>query len=160
MGKRTANDKGMTRAKAHELEALQLRQAGNSYDKIASKMKMTREGVRNCVKRAMAALSNEVNEAAADVLDLELQRIDVMLLGLWPKAKAGDPAAVDRVVRLMDRRAQYLGLDKAKRVALGGDPDGVPLSLEAAMAKILNGGGTPTTKAAPAAGGPDDPSAW
>jgi hypothetical protein len=34
-----------------------------------------------------------------------------MLLGLWQKASRGDPASVDRVLRIQERRARLLGLD-------------------------------------------------
>jgi len=42
---------------------------------------------------------------------LELLRLDELLNALWDTAIAGDLKAVDRVLKVMERRAKLLGLD-------------------------------------------------
>jgi hypothetical protein len=51
-------------------------------------------------------------ERARDVLDLELARLDALLAGSWAKALDGDHRAVANVLRIQERRAKYLDLDR------------------------------------------------
>lgn len=94
-----------------EREALELRKAGASYDQIGQKLDVSRDTARAIVMKAMQSIKSECEESAEEIRDLELARIDSMLLGLWEKARRGDVAAVDRVLRLQDRRAKLMGLD-------------------------------------------------
>lgn len=103
-----ANPARITQAERRR-QALELRKAGATYEQIAAEL-----GIRS--KRAawgivQTALAEITREPAQAVLDLELSRLDAMLLGLWPTARKGNHGAVDRVLRIMDRRARYLGLD-------------------------------------------------
>ena len=59
------------------------------------------------------AIRDITKEPAKDVLELEVARLDAMLAGLWEKATDGDDKAVTSALRIMDRRAKYLGLDQA-----------------------------------------------
>lgn len=43
--------------------------------------------------------------------ELHRQRINRMMSLLWPRVNAGDDAAVDRMLKLLDREAKVLGLD-------------------------------------------------
>jgi hypothetical protein len=52
---------------------------------------------------------------------LELMRLERLHAAVWPQAIRGDVNAVDRVLRIMERRARLLGLDAPKRVAMSGD---------------------------------------
>jgi len=42
---------------------------------------------------------------------LELERLDVMLLALWRRVQNGDERAIDRALKIEERRAKLLGLD-------------------------------------------------
>jgi len=106
----------MVLAKSRELECLALRKAGATYDQIAEKTGLAREGARLAVSRALKGLAAATTEAAEEVRQLELDRLDAMLLGLWQKAQRGDAQAIDRVLRIQERRAKYLGLDVAQKV--------------------------------------------
>jgi hypothetical protein len=44
----------------------------------------------------------------SQAVTVELARLDAMLLGLWGRARKGDVAAVDRVLRIGERRTQLL----------------------------------------------------
>jgi hypothetical protein len=111
-GKPSKNSKQQAAAKSKDREALELRKAGATYQQIADKLGISLSGAGVCVSRAMDALRLEVKEAAQQVLELELDRLDHMLLGLWDKARRGDTAAIDRVLKIQERRAKYLGLDQ------------------------------------------------
>jgi hypothetical protein len=61
-----------------------------------------------------------VQEPAEELRTMEVARLDQMLLGLWPKAIKGDTWAVDRVLKIMERRAALLGLDAPVKRELSG----------------------------------------
>lgn len=48
----------------------------------------------------------------ADVVSIEQMRIDSMVNAIWDKCIGGDLLAIDRMVKLMERRAKLLGYDK------------------------------------------------
>ena len=90
-------------------EALELRKAGASYEQIAKKLDYADKS--NARRDIAEAIKDIIREPAEEVLALELGRLDAMFLGCFGKAKSGDAAAIDRAIRIMDRRAKYLGLD-------------------------------------------------
>jgi hypothetical protein len=63
------------------------------------------------VQDALGELKPLQDGKAERVRELELERWDRLILGLWPKARAGDEKAVRAVVAVMERRAKLLGLD-------------------------------------------------
>jgi hypothetical protein len=105
-------------------KALELRKAGATYEQIADQLKLPNKSVS--YKLVKAAIKAIIREPAEEVLRLELERLDAMLLGCWSRAKTGDSAAIDRALRIMERRAAYLGLDAPKRNEHTGK-DGAPL---------------------------------
>ncbi len=98
-------------AAERKAEALKLRKSGATYEEIAQKLGLSgRTSAFECVQRAIRDITKE---PAKDVLELEVARLDAMLSGLWEKATDGDDKAVTSALRIMDRRAKYLGLDQA-----------------------------------------------
>lgn len=97
-------------------QALDLRTSGLTYQQIAHELGYRSAGyVCDIVRAELDKLPKEPAEA---VRQLELTRLDAMLLGLWAEAKAGRWLAVDRVLAIMDRRARLLGLDAPVTVDL------------------------------------------
>lgn len=89
--------------------ALSLRLQGKSYDAIAAEMKL---GHRSSAFRLVAdAIEGIPKEEAEQVLAMELERCDAMLVALQPKIEKGNTLAVDAALKIMARRAKYLGLD-------------------------------------------------
>lgn len=89
--------------------AAALRIAGVEYAEIADKLGYaSASGAYAAVQAGFAAA---MAEPTSMTRALELRRLDEMLVGVWRKARAGDLGAVDRVLRLMERRARYLELD-------------------------------------------------
>jgi hypothetical protein len=105
------------RARERELEAVRLRRAGVEYHDIGEKIGLSESGAYECVRRVLARVVAEANETGAENLALDLQRLNVMLVGLWPKVLAGDPAAVAAALRILERRARMLGYDAPAKVA-------------------------------------------
>ncbi len=112
-----------------EKECLRLRMAGLSYEVIARNVGCSRAGAHRAVMRAIERTIRENNETAQDVLNLELKRLDTMMNVLWRKVLEGELGAVDRVLRVMERRAKYLGLDAPHRMEHTGK-DGAPIRHE------------------------------
>lgn len=106
-GEHKASENRITAAE-RQRQALELRKAGVDYRAIGERLGYSTAGAHKAVMTALKAITKE---PAEEVLDLELRRLDAMLVGLWPKAVKGDTWAVDRVLAIMDRRARYLGLD-------------------------------------------------
>ena len=109
-------------------QALQLRYGGATYYAIAQALGYaTAQGALLAVE---AGLRRTVQEPADQLRQLDLGRIDAMLLAIWAKARAGDYEAIDMVLKLLTRRAKLLGLDAPVRQELTG-PDGGPIELAA-----------------------------
>ena len=62
------------------------------------------------------ALSKTETAPAKELITLELSRLDELQTTFYTKAISGDPAALDRVLAIMDRRAKMLGLNAAEKV--------------------------------------------
>jgi hypothetical protein len=110
-----------------KLQALELRKAGATYQAIADQLGY--RSVSGAHKAVTAALKATLREPADQLRELELTRLDAMLLPLWRRVQSGDEKAVDRALRIMERRARLLGLDAPSRGELSG-PDGSPLALD------------------------------
>ena len=95
-------------------EALELRKAGYSYDHIASAVGYSSRGsAREAVMRGIKEI---VREPAEEVLALELARLDEMLIKALESARNGDPQAIDAVLKIMNRRSKYLGMDSPEKI--------------------------------------------
>lgn len=95
-------------AQRHD-RALELHLAGASYAAIADALGYaSRTGAYAAVQEALAAAQPTV--LAEEAVRGELARLDAMLTGLWPKARRGDVQAVDRVLKIGERRSALLSL--------------------------------------------------
>lgn len=106
-------------AAERQRQALEHRKAGATYEQIAQQLGYANPSAAQ--KAILSALHKTLREPAEDVRALEVARLDRLLLGQWKAAigaaeKPGDPAAVDRVLKIMVRRAKLLGLDAPVRV--------------------------------------------
>lgn len=124
---------------------LALRKSGATYRKIAAAA-VARFGAEALpdtwgeryahkdVVREIERLRGEIAEGADEVLRIELERLDRLTEALWSRATAGDEAAIDKVLKIMDRRARYLGLNRPEGVELTG-PGGGPI--EASIIRVV-----------------------
>ena len=90
-------------------EALSLYLQGKQWDDIAAACGYGNRG--SAYHAVQAELQRTLKPAAQEVLTAELLRLDGLLSVFYPKATAGDGWSCDRVLRIMERRALYLGLD-------------------------------------------------
>lgn len=100
-------------AAERERRALELRKSGASFPAIARTLGYAHPS--GAYRSVMAGLRKTLQEPADDLRQLETSRLDEMLMRLWPQVIAGDHSAMDRVLRIMERRAKYMGLDAAQK---------------------------------------------
>jgi hypothetical protein len=83
---------------------------------IARQLELSETRVRNDIAHALANLQEQTLEDANQLRVLELARLDEMQATLWQKVRDGNLKAVDRVMRIMERRSRLMGLDAAARM--------------------------------------------
>ena len=91
--------------------ALELRKAGGSYREIARQLGVDVHTAHADVGAELAALRETAVGEATELRALELERLDGMTSGLWPRIQEGSAAAVSAGVRVSERRSRLLGLD-------------------------------------------------
>lgn len=97
--------------------ALNLRLAGASYAQIGRELDIPRATAYKTVQTALQEIRDNYRETATEVMGVELARLDALTVMLWKKAAGGEPAATDRILRIMERRAKLLGLDAPTKIA-------------------------------------------
>lgn len=91
--------------------ALTMRREGKPYAVIATALDYSSPSAAS--KDVHRALQGAVMEQGRALLDLERDRLDALQAVLWPLAEKGDVRAARELVRLLERRARLLGLDRA-----------------------------------------------
>ena len=103
------------RASWRQARAVELALAGRSYDQIAHEVGYTNRG--NAWRAVQRALRDRVVADVDELREVELARLDALQAAAWPLAEAGDLAAIDSVLRVMDKRARLLGLNAVAMTA-------------------------------------------
>jgi hypothetical protein len=144
--------------KLRDVQALQLRAGGMTYDQITVKLGYPNQ--MTCYNRVKICLRQYVKESSDRVRKMELYRLDGVLRVLWAQGIAPilgpltDPAninkdhlknlpninvqIVDRILHIMERRSKYLDLDAPTKIAPT-DPTGKKpfLSDEERMRRVM-----------------------
>jgi len=97
-----------------ELKIIELRRAGVTWEKISAEIGF--KNASGAYKMYQRAAARMIRPNLEELRDVELDRLDRMQLGIWPKAKDGDMRAIDTVLRIQDRRARLLGLDAPTKI--------------------------------------------
>lgn len=112
-------------------KALQLRLAGATYAEIGEAMGC---GISAARTRIKGALSDICAEERGQLRSIEVARLDRLQRSCWAAALAGDLAAIDRSVKIIDRRAKLLGLDAPQQMEVTSSMD---VDLDGTAAKIM-----------------------
>ncbi len=114
-------------ANAKQQQALELRKAGATYETIAQSLGYSSpSGAYQAIESAM---KRTLQEPADDLRRLEIERLNAMLLSIWPSVRQGNYGAIDRALRIMERTAKLLGLDApAKQEISGADGGAIPIA--------------------------------
>lgn len=109
-------------ATERQQQALELRRAGVGFQEIADEVGYASPS--GAYKAVTTALKKTLQEPADEVRRLELERLDRLFRGVWEQATSGDTSALDRALKIMNRRAELLGLDAPEKhdVTSGGEP--------------------------------------
>lgn len=90
--------------------ALELHLAGATYETIAQQLDYSSKAAAFQAVREALEAQQPPDRLPTELT--ELARLDAMLVGLWPKARRGDVLAIDRVLRIEERRAELVGPSK------------------------------------------------
>jgi hypothetical protein len=102
-----------------QCQALELRKAGRTYAAIAQELGYcSPSGAEKAVRVAIRKILAEPGE---EVIAMERERLDALLGAVWEQALAGDFQAVDRALKIMERRARLLGLDRPLKIEARAD---------------------------------------
>ena len=108
-------------ASSRRVLALELRKSGCSYRIIGEKLGVSHVTALGDVHTALKAIAIIQDASAKDLLLLELARLDDMQLALAKQVRAGHLGAIDRTLRIMERRSRYCGLDSPERQERSGE---------------------------------------
>lgn len=122
MGK-AHNDSQKINAKERAVTALKLRRAGFGYREIADQLGVSVGAAHKYVAKAMKQLNDLCAEEAEQIKQMELDRLDRLQAGIWSEATKGKLQAIDRCIKIMQHRADLLGI-KAPTKHANTTPDG------------------------------------
>jgi len=123
-GGRSKTKPDAIRITERHVKALELRKAGLTFASIAIKL-----GYANPAAAANAVkchLEKMIEEPAKEVRQMELARLDDMLLSIWGEVRKGHLGAIDRALKIQERRAKLLGLDAPTKI----DFDDAPMPVQ------------------------------
>jgi len=98
-------------AAERRVKATHLRKAGATYQEIGDALGVTPQAAYKMVSRAISINDKKTSENVEEMRELELQRLDKLFFLMYQKAMAGTMGAVDRCIKIMERRAKLQGLD-------------------------------------------------
>lgn len=108
------------------LQAAELRKQGYTYAHIGSTLGCSASYATNLVR---VALKEIISDSFEQLIHQETERLNAVFLPAYLEATKvdgnGEPVfnkeATDTVIKIMERRARFLGLDKPTRTELSGD---------------------------------------
>jgi DNA-binding CsgD family transcriptional regulator len=93
--------------------AYQYRTRRYTYRQIGRELNVSAATAYNDVQSILAEVNAKTQETALNVRDMEVAMLDELQRALVKKGKAGDLRTIDRMLKIMERRAKLLGLDAA-----------------------------------------------
>jgi len=141
MGKQRNTPNAIKRAEL-QAKALELRRAGRGFEDIASQIGISKSQAHRYVVAGLSAARDHIKAHADELKAEQLSRLDGLMEALWFRARKGEVTAVDRVLKIMERRDKLLGLEAPTRHALQGGGEGAPpiISEARVMVYIPNNG--------------------
>lgn len=101
-------------ARRKEARVFELRIQGFTFDQIASEVGY--QGASGAWQAYKRVKESHIFESVEEARQLELMRLDEMQFAIWDRALNGELSALSCVLKIMDRRAKLLGLDKPEKV--------------------------------------------
>lgn len=119
---------------------LRLRKMGYNAETISDELDIPLDRVKNIIGAALKKLTKEMNGQAEQIRSLELSRLDELQSAIWEDCMGGKLTAIDRVLKIMERRSKLVGLDAPERLNLQADikVEQMKEAKDRLMAKILD----------------------
>jgi uncharacterized membrane protein YccC len=114
------SERRLAAAEKHR-QALELRKAGVGFVKIVEMLGY--KGPSSAYGAVKAALRRAVQQPAAELRQLEGERLDMAMQAIAARVRQGDLGAIDRWLRCCESRRKLNGLDAPQKHALT-DPEG------------------------------------
>ncbi len=109
-----SNEQEDLERRKRDSKVYELRIQGFTFDQIATEVGFNGP---SGAWQAYERIKNEmIFESVDEARKLELMRLDELQFSLWDRAINGDLPAANCVLKVMDRRAKLLGLDKPEKV--------------------------------------------
>jgi len=107
--------RGLTKERELEIEKRRATVAANvlaglNYRDMASALGVSLGTIANDVKIVARRYREEQISEYADIVQLELRRIDTALNAIWTDVKGGNKDAIQMLIQLQNQRAKYLAL--------------------------------------------------
>jgi hypothetical protein len=119
MGKFSRTSPAKVADAVRRAKALELRLAGRTFDEIAAELDYAdRTTAYRAVERALTGLGRH---DAEQLRDLDLARLERLFAAVWPAASAGELDAVDRALKIIERRGRILGYERPSLVHIDTD---------------------------------------
>lgn len=106
-----------------EEQCLELRKRAYSYREIGKELNISSTAAYKAVMRILDRMEAELKEPAKRVREVELQKLDAIEKVITVKARNGDMFAVDRLLKVAERRARLTGIDMPVKTQVLGDAD-------------------------------------
>ncbi len=104
-------------------EAVELRMAGLTYKQIGARLGICESAAYKTIMTAMKESLDKTEQSTKELRALELLRLDRVQVAIWSRCLNGDLKALDRLDKIMNRRASLLGLNSPTKTAFT-DPSG------------------------------------
>lgn len=127
------------KATEKQAHAVEMAKMGATYQEIADEVGYA--GPSGAFKAVETALAKTLGAPVEAYRLVEIARLDAMLMGLWTKAVAGHLGAVDRVIKIMERRARFQGLDAPQSLKV--EAAGVEFGTSPSVAEMAQFAGEP-----------------
>ena len=88
--------------------AVTLRKSGMTYQEIGDTIGQTKQTAFNLVASAMREMQDGLQEAVTEHRQLQMERLNSMLVGYWPRRH--DPKYGAMILGIMQRQDQLLGM--------------------------------------------------
>jgi hypothetical protein len=109
-----SSEEAETEMKRRDARVYELRIQGDTFEQIASEVGFS--GPSGAWQAYQRIKSEWIFESVEEARQLELMRLDELQAAVWDRAINGELPAAHCVLKIMDRRAKLLGLDKPEKV--------------------------------------------
>ena len=120
---------------------MRLRLAGLTHRQIGAQLGVAPSSAYKRIRHALNEVNDRIGEDTTDLRTLEACRLDELLNALWDGPSAAIEKAIDRVLRIMERRAKLLGLDAPVRTEAV-TIDAIDAEIARLTAELVQRGGT------------------